>query len=122
MSFNNIFRVPEIQKEATTQDAIELCKILYKPLKEIGVFIGLTGGLLYKEGSRKDIDLVIYRHRQDRQSLETIDQDVYTVLCECGLVDIQYYGFVTKAKWEGFVVDIMNPEALDDEIAYGEEG
>ena len=87
---------------------IELCKILYQKLKGAGFFPALTGGLLYKEGTRKDIDIVIYRHREQNK-FEM--HDIEKLLVECGLTDFKYYGFVTKAKWQGITVDLFNPES-----------
>ena len=89
-------------------DGIELCKILYEKLSPMGYFPALTGGLLYKEGHRKDIDILLYRHRQMYQEFETID--IRDALEEVDVVIIKSFGFVTKATWRGFEVDIFNPE------------
>ena len=43
-------------------DAITLCKILHEKLSVHGYYPALTGGLLYKDGPRKDIDIIIYRN------------------------------------------------------------
>lgn len=100
------------------QKGIELCQVLHKELKAYGYFPALTGGLLYKEGNRKDIDIVIYRHRQNVSDFEM--HDIESVLLKLGFTDIQYFGFATKSKWQGVRVDLFNPEAREDEQVYGE--
>lgn len=101
----------------TQNSGIELCRILHENLKPEGFFPALTGGLLYKDGERKDIDIVIYRHRQDRCKFEM--QEIEKQLEKCGLYEFEFYGFVTKAKWRGIVVDLFNPET-DIEFEDGE--
>jgi len=98
-------------REVTQQDGIELCKIMYDKLAPLGFYPALTGGLLYKEGERKDIDIVIFRNRQQHDSFETID--LYLELSEIGISIDNYYGFVTKAKWKGHTVDLFNPETTE---------
>jgi hypothetical protein len=107
-------------KIATIEDGITLCKILEKVLRGAGLFPALTGGLLYKEGGRKDIDIVLYRHRQQLECFEV--ELIESLLESVGVTVTGFYGFVTKAKWEGFVVDIFNPETnLDGGAIYDEE-
>lgn len=105
--------------KATQKDGVELCKKLYPILIKVGIFPSLTGGLLYKDGERKDIDILLYRHRQDVESFETAD--LCNLLSMAGVTVKEYFGFVTKAEWNGFEVDIFNPESklvFDEE--YGE--
>ena len=108
--------------EASSYQGMALCKILYETLKGLGIFPALTGGLLYKEGFRKDIDIVLYRHRQDVQSFETNQDDIKQALLKSGVEITGFYGFVTKAKWKGIVVDLFNPETKEffDDSEYGE--
>ena len=102
----------EEKKECTVTMASALCAALYKVLEPQGYYPALTGGLLYKEGSRKDIDIIIYRNRQKVQSFETVD--IASLLAEVNLNITASFGFVTKAEWHGFVVDIFNPETNDE--------
>lgn len=95
-------------KKATLEKAIELCEAIYSELGDLGYFPALTGGSLYKEGKRKDIDIVIYRHRQKVDKFEM--RDIKLNLENIGLTEILFYSFVTKAKWQGFCVDLLNPE------------
>lgn len=97
-------------KQAVLQDGLDLCCELYLLLKPHGYFPALTGGLVYKNGERKDIDIVIYRHRQDIDHFEM--PDIYNLLEKAGLNSFVYFGFVTKANWKGITVDLFNPETL----------
>lgn len=99
-----------MSKVATVEDGVRLCKQLYPLLKTVGLFPALSGGLLYKEGERKDIDIVIFRHRQDLETFEMNNVIVQVCFKACGVEITNFYGFVTKAKWEGFDVDFFNPE------------
>ncbi len=87
---------------------IRLCKILFEKLSDKGIYPALTGGLLYKSGNRKDIDIVLYRNRQSVEEFETIE--LKEILSVAGVEITGFFGFVTKAKWEGVVVDLFNPE------------
>lgn len=93
---------------AIRDDGINLCRLMYEKMCQYGYFPALTGGLLYKDGSRKDIDIVIFRHRQKHEDFEM--SEIEPLLEECGLTNIEYFGFVTKANWNGVVVDLFNPE------------
>src|ERR1035437_5571090 len=55
----------------TQTEAIELCVKVEAICPKYGCHVALTGGLLYKQGKRKDCDLLFYRIRQ----VEQIDFD-----------------------------------------------
>ncbi len=99
-------------------NGVDLCQRMYKKLSEYGYFPALTGGLLYKEGNRKDIDIVVFRHRQEVHRFEM--RDIEHHLIDIGFYDFNYFGFVTKAKWMGFKVDLFNPETDESECDYGD--
>ena len=104
-----------MKDKATKDQAILLCKEIFRCLSGRGFYPALTGGLLYKDGDRKDIDIVIYRHRQNIQEFEL--KDLESFLSESGLSDFKHYGFVTKCAWNNLAVDLFNPESssLSDE-------
>ena len=105
----NSIPVPEVpEKRSVLENGIILSKIMYEKLNGSGFYPALTGGLLYKDGLRKDIDIVIFRNRQSVDHFEI--QEIQHLLEDCGLYDFKHYGFVTKAKWRGFSVDLFNPE------------
>lgn len=91
-----------------TEKALELCRILYEGLKDYGYYPALTGGSLYKDGERKDFDIVIYRNREN---LPFEIPDIEKYLSDCGVKIIESFGFVTKCTWEEFDVDLFNPES-----------
>ena len=95
-------------------DGVKLCKILHAELAEHGYFPALTGGLLYKNGERKDCDIVIYRHRQKVDHFEMFD--IEQLLLNAGLSDLRYFGFVTKASFGNMSVDLFNPESVAGEM------
>ncbi len=87
--------------------AIELCTKLYNNLSPIGIFPALTGGTLYKEGERKDIDIVLYASDNGR---EICCDDVKVILINSGVFSIQNYGRVIKASYHGVAIDFILPE------------
>ena len=48
----------------TQQEAITLCQQIERICPEFGCHVALTGGTLYKNGPRKDLDILFYRIRQ----------------------------------------------------------
>ena len=93
--------------------AEELCIKLYEALEPFGFYPALTGGNLYKTGARKDIDIVIYRNRQKSPVFEM--SDLEGLLKKAGLEDFEFFGFVTKAKYDGVSVDLFNPETTSED-------
>ncbi len=98
----------------TQAEAIELCREIENICPAFGCHVALTGGLLYKEGPRKDCDLLFYRIRQVKE----IDKN--------GLLNKLYrelrfrvnsgFGFVHKATYRGKPVDCLFPD--EDEGVY----
>jgi hypothetical protein len=93
------------------EDANKLCKLLYHELSLIGFYPALTGGVLYKKGVRKDIDIIVYRNRQLVEDFEL--KDIESTLEKVGMIEFKHYGFVTKCLWMGYSVDLLNPETSD---------
>jgi hypothetical protein len=78
----------------TQQEAIELCKKVESICPHFGCHVALTGGLLYKEGDRKDCDLLFYRIRQ----VEEIDKTgLFTALLAVGVIQYKGFGWCHKA-------------------------
>ena len=93
-------------KKATQEDAIELCQILSLVTPQHGAFVALTGGCLYSLGERKDIDILIYRHRDDVIRWT----DLWVALASAGIVMTEDHGWCKKATWRGFSIDFFDPE------------
>jgi hypothetical protein len=89
----------------TLEDGIRLCRELEPAFREIGMHIGLTGSLMYRGASEKDIDIVVYPH--DTSILRSLKKAATRNLLDLGFVEIKpdkgkYYGcsghiFITKA-------------------------
>jgi len=90
------------------ETAIELCTKLYKELKHLGVFPALTGGTLYKEGNRKDIDIIIYAKEENTCNLGSDNLAYY--LARTGITEIKDFGMVMKAKYNDQYIDLIQPQ------------
>lgn len=93
---------------ASIYAATKLCEKLYEVLEPFGFYPALTGGCLYKGEKRKDIDVIIYRNRAQNKGFEI--SDLSGILSKIDVEILHCSGFVTKAKYDGFDVDILNPE------------
>lgn len=92
----------------TREDALALCRCAEAVAPTYGAHVALTGGLLYKDGERKDCDILFYCIRQ----VDAIDIDGLLVALELiGLVLGERFGWVQKATWNGKAVDMFFPEA-----------
>ena len=90
--------------------SVSLCKKINDKLSPLGYYPALTGGTLYKEWDRKDVDIVIYRNRQMHDKFEMTD--IFPALEEIGFRYLEFFGFVTKSKFGDVVVDLFNPESI----------
>jgi len=96
----------------TQQEAIDLCIAIEAICPDYGCHVALTGGTLYKNGPRKDCDLLFYRIRQIRQ----IDQQgLFAALAKIGVERKSGFGWVHKASYGDLNIDMFFPEAPDGE-------
>lgn len=89
--------------------AIELCRALEAIAPKYGAHVALTGGCLYKDGSRKDVDIMFYRIRQ----VSAIDAEgLFAALDNLlGIQILEGFGFVFKAvTTKGKHIDFFFPE------------
>lgn len=91
----------------TTQEAIDLCIKLEAIAPKYGAHIGLTGGLLYKQGARKDADIIIYRIRQ---AAEIEADEMFAAFEEIGVQKVGGSGWCHKATYRGKAIDFFFPE------------
>lgn len=92
----------------TLSDAVALCREVEKICPAFGCHVALTGGCLYKDGGRKDCDLLFYRIRQS-----TINHaGLWKSLREIGLEQLKDTGpsWCCKAHYHGRNVDCFFPE------------
>ncbi len=91
----------------TRDQALELCKRVEAICPTYGCHVALTGGLLYKDGPRKDCDILFYRIRQ----IDVIDTDgLFAALAAIGISKVGGFGWCHKAKYEGRKIDCFFPE------------
>lgn len=106
----------------TRDEGIALCRLLETVSHQFGAHVALTGGLLYRDGPRKDCDILVYRVRQ----VEKIDWDgLWAAWQKLGLQIRDEYGFCSKALFrttEGVWkdVDLLDPEDDGEYGAYGD--
>lgn len=96
-------------KKWTQQEAISLCIELEKAASLHGGHVALTGGLLYRSGPRKDLDVVVYRTRQ----VEQFDWDGFFFEISLTL-DIERgkdTGWCKKATMDGRNIDFFDPDS-----------
>lgn len=89
-------------------EAIALCREVERICPDYGCHVALTGGCLYKDGARKDLDLLFYRVRQ----VDSIDVDgLFAALAMIGIERGAGTGWVIKATWRGRAsIDCFFPE------------
>lgn len=91
----------------TQQEAIALCGKIEAVCPAFGCHVALTGGLLYKDGKRKDADILFYRIRQ----VDEIDIDgLFEALSEIGVKLDRGFGWCFKATFDGKPIDCFFPE------------
>ena len=91
----------------TQENAITLCRVVESICTKYDCHVALTGGTLYKDGDRKDCDILFYRIRQAQE----IDIDgLIKELCMIGFEITGEHGWVKKATFNGKSVDMFFPE------------
>lgn len=93
--------------EWTTEEAIDFCRKLEAIAPEYGCHVALTGGCLYKDGPRKDLDILFYRIRQ----VDEIDlKCLFAALKGFGITLTTNHGWVQKAIYGDKNIDFFFPE------------
>ena len=101
-----------ISKAWTQVEAVDLCTKIEVVCPLFGCHVALTGGTLYKQGPRKDCDLLFYRIRQ----VKRIDLDgLWKALRDIGLNKMSGHGWCYKAVYKGKNVDCFFPEEQEGE-------
>lgn len=91
----------------TQTEAIELCKLLEMVAPNYGAHVALTGGLLYKEGPRKDCDVLLYRIRE-RPEIDFTG--LFFALEMLGFEIGEDFGWCKKLTYQGKSIDLFDPE------------
>ena len=85
---------------ANLEQALEICRRLEAIAPDFGCHVALTGGTLYKDGERKDVDILFYKIRQeDCMYVQDLLRELETKGFEMGY----QYGWVFKAKFYGLI-------------------
>jgi len=92
----------------TLEQAVALCRKIEDVVPPFGCHVALTGGTLYKDGARKDLDILFYRIRQR----DEIDMDgLWKALAGIGIEKLSGFGWCYKADTEdGKHIDCFFPE------------
>lgn len=101
----------------TQAEAIELCKRIESVCPTFGCHVALTGGLLYKDGPRKDCDLLFYRIRQvsSINMIGLVEHLEKSERCK-----IKGVGWCYKASFEDSrTADLFFPEEQNGEYVEG---
>lgn len=89
------------------EDALRLCREIEAICPEFGCHVALTGGLLYKDGPRKDADILFYRIRQEPEI--NID-GLMSALEPIGIKAGEDFGWCFKASYQGKPIDFFFPD------------
>lgn len=94
--------------KSNLETAVLLCRRLEPIAIECGGHVALTGGCLYKDGVRKDVDIIVYRIRQvDRFNWENF----FFRIRMLGIQQGRDYGWCKKATGPfGENIDFFDPE------------
>lgn len=99
------------------QTAVPVVAVIEKLAPLYGCHVALTGGVLYKGGERKDLDILFYRVRQ----VEQIDiEGLFSALEMLGFDRPAGFGWLYKSSHQGRSVDIFFPEEQGGGV-YGSE-
>jgi len=90
--------------------AIELCREIEAVAPDYGYHVGLTGGCLYKNGDRKDLDIIFYRIRQiEKPDRKGMIRALSGIAKATGKAS-ESYGWMTKVYANRGVIDVFFPE------------
>lgn len=103
----------------TLPEAIALIVKIEALCPKFGCHVALTGGLLYKPGPRKDLDILFYRIRQVEQI--NLD-DLWPALKGIGIEKFKGFWWCYKAVFGQKMIDIFMPEEQEDGEGYPLEG
>jgi hypothetical protein len=96
----------------TLEEALKLVREIHQHCPDLGYHVALTGGLLYKDGPRKDLDLIFYHIREGDQRSGAISTEMLGELewKIKGFSISSDFGFVVKCYYNGKRIDCMFPE------------
>lgn len=100
-----------IKKTWNLAEAVELCRQIESFCPDYGYHVALTGGSLYKDGERKDVDIMFYTIRQrGDQNNEGLMEHLESIGAQILYGHEFGTAWVTKAKYFGKSIDFFFPE------------
>jgi hypothetical protein len=85
--------------------AVLVCREIEAVACQQGAHVALTGGALYKSGDRKDVDVMLYRHKRAKPI------DVEKILACAMLTVVKRFRWLTKCTApNGIKVDVFHLE------------
>lgn len=94
----------------TQAEGVWLCKVIQEVSPAFHCHPALTGGLLYRDGPRKDCDIVIYQRGDTNGVRHPINwEGLWAALAMLGLTLDNDFGYVKKCTYDGKTVDIFDP-------------
>lgn len=94
-----------------------MCRAIEAVCPPFGCHVALTGGTLYRDGARKDLDILFYRIRQQPE----IDMDgLWSALDAIGIKQERGFGWCFKASFNGKPIDCFFPEEQGGEYVEAE--
>lgn len=104
----------------TLDEALALCRSIEQYAPEYGCHVALTGGVLYKDGPRKDLDLVFYRIREEDLDIEGLFASLFWHLGIRRKTPDDVW--CVKATLKGRDIDCFFPEAEEGDYRPGDHG
>jgi hypothetical protein len=99
----------------TQAEAVELCRRIEAVCPEYGAHVALTGGCLYKDGPRKDVDILFYRVRQRDIDFGSLMAALDEIGIHTGLATVSdpdaFMEWCIRGKYEGKPLDLFFPDA-----------
>lgn len=103
-----------------------LARLIEDAAEKHDMHVALTGGQLYRDGPRKDIDFVIYHASHQGGHVDKAEAKVEAIFQELlleGFSNFRNFGRVTKCTYEGTVIDFLYPEYMHNgEYIVDEDG
>lgn len=94
----------------TQAQAVKLCRMIEAIAPDYGCHCALTGGTLYKDGPRKDADILFYRIRQTPEI--DVDGLMFALMERVGILPGKDHGWCYKATYEDRPIDFFFPERV----------
>ena len=107
VDFSDIEKAFKEPEKWTLEHALRVVCDIESFCPVFGFHVALTGGVLYKDGPRKDLDLLFYRIRQ---VAEPDFDGLIRALSQRGCHVMNRFGWMAKAHMGDYRLDLFFPE------------